>query len=162
MHDRLQCRHRLNELLRAEYTCAGQLQTVLRAEAEALLTRDIDGLERQVGEKHRLMRQLEQLAADKQRLLAEYGHGNEPADIEACIARCDDSGQLLRGWKSLLERLRICQQLNRANGITLESSRRHAQHVLGILRGESPLPDLYSAAGTTAQAGTAGRSLAKA
>lgn len=161
-HDRHQCRHRLNELLRAEYTCAGQLQSVLRAEADALLMRDLDGLERLVGEKHRLMQQFEQLDADKQRLLGEFGHGTDPTGIEACIAWCDDTGQLLRGWKSLLERVRACQQQNRVNGVTLESSRRHAQHVLGILRGQAPLPDLYSPAGTTTQPGAAGRSLAKA
>lgn len=162
LHDRQQCRHRLNELLRAEYACAGQLQSVLQAESDALQTRDLDGLERLVSEKNLIMRQLEQLTADKQRLLAEYDRGNDPAGIEACIAWCDDTGQLRRGWQSLLKRLRNCQQQNRINGITLESNRRHAQQVLGILRGQSPLPDLYSAAGTTAQAGTAGRSLAKA
>lgn len=161
-HARDQCRHRLNELLRAQYTCAGQLQSVLQAETEALLTRNLDELEHLIGEKQRLTQQLEHLAADQQRLLGEYGHGGDPAGIEACIAWCDDTGLLLRGWKALLERIRNCQQQNRVNGVALESSRRHAQHVLGILRGQAPLPDLYSAAGTTAQAGTAGRSLAKA
>lgn len=160
--DRQQCRQRLNELLRAEYACAGQLHAVLQAETEALLARNLDGLERLVGEKQRLTQQLEGLSTDLLRLLAEYGHGDDPSGIEACIAWCDDTGQLLRGWKSVLERVRNCQQQNRVNGVTLESSRRHAQHMLGILRGQAPLPDLYSAAGTTAQPGTAGRSLAKA
>lgn len=160
--DRQQCRGRLNELLSAEYTCAGLLQSVLQAEAQALLARDLDELGRLVSEKHRLILQFEQLDADRRHLLGEFGHENDPAGVEAFIAWCDDTGHLVRGWKSLLERLRDCQQLNRVNGVTLESSRRHAQNILGILRGHPALPDLYSPTGTSAQPAIASRSLAKA
>lgn len=162
MTDRQQCQHRLNELLRAEFDCAGRLQSTLLAEAEALLARDADALEHAVGEKHRLMQRLEQLDADKRQLLESHGFGNDPAGVEACIAWCDDTGHLLRGWNSLLERVRHCQQQNRVNGVTLESSRRHAQHVLNILRGQSPPPELYNPTGMTAHPGDVGRSLAKA
>lgn len=162
MSDRQQCRHRLNELLRAEYDCAGRLQSILQSEAEALVTRNLDALEQLVGEKHQLMQRFEQLDCDKHQLLKSHGYGVDQAGIEACIAWCDATGQLLRGWKSLMERVSHCQQLNRVNGVTLDASRRHAQHALNILRGQSPLPDLYSPAGMTSQPGSAGRSLAKA
>lgn len=162
MSERQQCRHRLNELLRAEYDCAGRLQSILQAEAEALVGRDLDALEQLVGEKHQLMQRFEQLDSDKQRLLQSHGHSGDQAGIEACIAWCDETGQLLRGWKALMERVRNCQQQNRVNGVSLDASRRHAQHALNILRGQSPLPDLYSPAGMSSQPGAAGRSLAKA
>ena len=162
MRDLQQCRLRLNELLRAEYECAGRLQSVLLTEAEALEGRDLDALEQLVGEKHQLMQRFEQLDSDKLRLLQSQGYDGDQAGIEACIAWCDETGQLLRGWRSLMERLRNCQQQNRVNGITLDASRRHAQHALNLLRGESSLPDLYSPAGITSQPGAAGRSLAKA
>lgn len=162
MTDRQHCLHQLHDLLRAEFDCAGRLQSALLVEADALLARDVDALERAVGEKHQLMQRLEQLDADKQRLLTSHGYGSDPAGVEACIAWCDASGHLLRGWHMLLERVRHCQQQNRVNGVTLESSRRHAQQVLNILRGQSPLPDLYKPTGMTVHSGDTGRSLAKA
>lgn len=162
MSDRQQCRQRLNDLLRAEYECAGRLLAVLEAEADALLKRDLDGLEKLVEEKHRLMVGFDRFDADTRRLLADYDHAEGRSDIRGCINWCDDSGQLLRGWKALMDRVARCQQQNRVNGITLDSSRRHAQHALNILRGLPSAPDLYSAAGLTAQPGDSGRSLAKA
>lgn len=162
MTDRPQCRHRLNELLRAEYDCAGRLLSVLQTEADALLARNLDALEQLIGEKHQLMRHFEELDAEKQHLLQSNGYRTDQSGIEACIAWCDPTGQLLRGWKSLMERVAHCQQQNRINGVTLESSRRHAQHALSILRGQPPASDLYNPTGLTTQPGAAGRSLAKA
>ena len=159
--DRAYCRQRLNELLRAQYDCAGRLLNVLQAEAEALLSRDLDALEKLVNEKHQLMARFEQLDADTQRLLETHSDAGRK-DITACIDWCDDSGQLRRGWKALLDRIARCQQQNRVNGATLDSSRRHAQQALSVLRELAPAPDLYSATGVTAQPGVAGRSLAKA
>lgn len=160
--DRTYCRQRLNELLRAEYDCAGQLLTVLQAEADALLKRDLESLEKLVGEKHQLMARFEQLDGDTQRLLDAHGDQGGHKDITACITWCDDSGQLLRGWTALLDRVARCQQQNRVNGATLDSSRRYAQQALSVLRELAPATDLYNPAGVTAQAGVAGRSLAKA
>lgn len=160
--DRAYCRQRLHELLRAQYDCAGRLLTVLQAEAEALLNRDVESLGKLVNEKHQLVARFEQLDADTQRLLDAHRDGGGCKDITGCIAWCDDSGQLLRGWKALLDRIARCQQQNRVNGATLDSSRRHAQQALSVLRELAPAPDLYSPAGVTAQPGVAGRSLAKA
>lgn len=162
MSERPRCRQRLHELLRTQYDCAGQLLSVLQSEAEALINRDLDLLQTLAAEKQRLTVHLDQSDADMQRLLQDHGYGNQRSNVTDCIAWCDDSGQLLRGWNALMDRVARCQQQNRSNGVLLDSSRRHAQQVLSILRGSAPAPDLYNPTGHTAQPGIAGRSLAKA
>lgn len=162
MIDPRQCRLELNDLLRAEYDCASRLGTLLGIEAEALQGRDIDAIEALTGRKQALMQEFESLEAKRQVLLERAGFGGAaPADMEGCIAWCDGSGQLARGWQLLLERIRGSQHQNRRNGAILESSRRHAQQALALLRGQAPQTDLYNPNGSTS-ADTPGRSLAKA
>lgn len=162
MSDRQHYRRQLHDLLRAEFDCAGQLHTVLVAEADALANRDVDALERLVGDKQGLMQTFDALEHRKQQLLEQTGFDAADADIVSCIDWCDDTGQLKRGWQLLLERVRRCQQQNRINGATLDSSRRHAQQALAILRGQPITTPLYNPAGTTALNEASGRSLAKA
>ncbi|MFN2309367.1 MAG: flagella synthesis protein FlgN [Gammaproteobacteria bacterium] len=156
------CRERLNALLHAEYACAGQLVTLLETETAALQGRDIDALETLAADKQALMQHFESLEAQRQALLEQAGFGGSPADVEGCIAWCDGSGQLARGWHLLLERIRRSQHQNRCNGAILEASRRHAQQALAVLRGQAPHGDLYHANGCTTTDNTRGRSIAKA
>ena len=162
MNDRQHYRSQLHELLRAEFDCAGRLHAVLAAEADALVNRDVDTLERLVGDKQGLMQTFEDLELRKQQILEQTGFGGTEQHVEACIDWCDDSGQLKRGWHLLMERIRRCQHQNRINGATLDSSRRHAQQALAILRGQPVAAPLYNPAGATALNGDNGRSLAKA
>ncbi|MBI5461099.1 MAG: flagellar protein FlgN [Gammaproteobacteria bacterium] len=162
MNDRQHYRSQMLDLLRAEFDCAGQLHATLTAEAEALASRDVDRLERLVGDKQALMQTFEALELRKQQILEQTGFSGANRDIEACIDWCDDRGQLKRGWHLLLERIRRCQQQNRINGATLDSSRRHAQQALAILRGQPIAVPLYNPTGSTALNEDNGRSLAKA
>lgn len=162
MSDRQSYRTELNDLLRAEYTCAGRLNTLLGAEAKALITRDVEAMERLLDEKQGLIQQLEHLENRMRQLLQSAGFGTQPRDVEACLAWCDDSGQLIKGWRLLMERIRNAQQQNRINGATLESSRRYTQQTLALLRGQVPESDLYNPTGNTGSYALAGRSLAKA
>lgn len=161
MSDRQHSRRQLHDLLRAEFDCAGQLQTVLAAEAEALANRNVDALEHIVGNKQDLMQAFNGLEYRTQQILEQTGFGAGKQGIEACIDWCDDSGQLKRGWQLLLERIRRCQHQNRINGAILDSSRRHAQEALAILRGQPITTPLYNPTGATLNE-TSGRSLAKA
>jgi flagellar biosynthesis/type III secretory pathway chaperone len=165
MSDRQHCHKQMHDLLRAEYDCAGKLQRVLAAETEALTQRDVDALERLVGDKHDLMQSFDALELRKQQILEQAGFGSATRDIEACLACldwCDDHGQLRRGWQLLLDRLAQCQHQNRINGATLDSSRRYAQQALSILRGESAPVSLYNPTGASTSGHDNGRSLAKA
>ncbi|MBI5042214.1 MAG: flagellar protein FlgN [Gammaproteobacteria bacterium] len=161
MNDRQHYRNQLHDLLRTQFDCAGRLHTVLTAEAEALTNRDVDSLERLVGDKHGLIQTFEALELRKRHILDQTGFGADQ-DVEACIDWCDDSGQLRRGWHLLLERINRCQRQNRINGATLDSSRRHAQQALAILRGQPIAAQLYNPAGATTLNEDSGRSLAKA
>lgn len=155
------CREELTALLRAEHDCAGRLGTLLGTETEALQGRDIDALEDITERKQSLMQTFDSLEARRLALLERAGFGGPQPDVDGCIAWCDDSGHLARGWQLLLERIRQCQHQNRCNGAILESSRRHAQQALALLRGQAPQTDLYTPSGSTAADNT-GRSLAKA
>lgn len=162
MHDPLQCRQQLNDLLHAEYDCAGQLQSVLTAEASALVDRDINALEALVREKNTLLQTLETLELRKKQVLEQAGLSSAPNQIEASIDDCDERGQLKRGWHLLLQRLARCQQQNRANGATLDSSRRYTQQALSILRGQTVPVALYDPRGSNTSSHDSGRPLAKA
>jgi flagellar biosynthesis protein FlgN len=161
MADPRECREELNELLRAEYDCAGRLGSLLGIETTALHGRDIEAIEALVGRKQALMQEFDSLETRRQALLERAGFGGPQPDVDACIAWCDSSGRLARGWRLLLDRIRDCQHRNRRNGAILESSRRHAQQALALLRGQSPQTDLYNPNGSTAT-DPLGRSLAKA
>lgn len=162
MSDRQHYRSQMHDLLRAEFDCAGQLHAVLAAEAEALANRDVDTLERLIGDKQGLMQTFDALELRKRQVLEQTGFGGTEPDVVACIDWCDDTGQLKRGWHLLLERIRRCQQQNRINGATLDSSRRYAQQALAILRGQPVTTPLYNPTGATALNEAGGRSLAKA
>lgn len=152
----------MHDLLRAEYDCAGKLLAILSAETEALISRDLEALEHLVGSKHDLMQRFEALELRKQQLLEQSGFGSASQGIEACLDWCDERGQLQRGWRLLLDRLAHCQQHNRSNGATLDSSRRFAQQALSILRGESAPVSLYNPTGASSSSHDGGRCLAKA
>jgi flagellar biosynthesis/type III secretory pathway chaperone len=162
MSNRQHYHSQLHDLLHAEFDCAGQLHTVLAAEAEALANRDVDSLERLVGDKHGLMQTFETLEHRKRLILEQAGFGNAEQGVEDFIDWCDENGQLKHGWRLLLERVRRCQHQNRINGATLDSSRRHAQQALAVLRGQAVTTPLYNPTGATAPHEDGGRSLAKA
>ncbi len=143
-------------------TAPENFSVVLAAETEALTQRDVDALERLVGDKHDLMQSFEALELRKQQILDHVGFGDAARGIEACLDWCDDHGQLRRGWQLLLDRLAQCQNQNRINGATLDSSRRYAQQALSILRGESAPVSLYNPTGASTSGHDSGRSLAKA
>lgn len=162
MTDRQSCHTELDSLLHAEYVCTGKLNTLLSAESEALIARDVDTLEQLVKDKHELLQTFGQLEERLQQLLQSAGFGTERTDVEACIGWCDNNGRLKKGWRLLLERIQLAQQKNRVNGATLEATRSHAQQALALLRGQSPESPLYNPTGNTGVNHLAGRSLAKA
>lgn len=162
MIDRQTCYTDLHDLLHAEYVCAGQLNALLSAEADALITRDVDTLEQLVKDKHELLQTFGRLEDRMQQLLLSAGFGTQRADVEACLTWCDNNGRLKKGWQLLLERIQLAQQKNRVNGATLESTRSHAQQALALLRGQSPESPLYNPTGNTGVNHLAGRPLAKA
>ncbi len=162
MIDRQTCHTDLHDLLHAEYVCAGQLNALLSAEADALIARDVNTLEQLVKDKQNLVLTFGQLEDRLQQLLQSAGFGAQRTDIEACLKWCDNNGRLQKGWRLLLERIQLAQQKNRVNGATLESTRSHAQQALALLRGQSPESPLYNPTGNTGVNHLAGRTLAKA
>jgi flagellar biosynthesis/type III secretory pathway chaperone len=162
MADREHYRTLLYPLLRAEYDCAGRLNRLLGAETQALVTRDVETIERLIEDKQSLLQEFEALETRMQRLLRDAGFGGERPDIEACLTWCDEQGGLFRGWQLVLERVRQVQQQNRVNGVTLEAARRHAQQAVSVLRGEVPQMEVYNPAGSTASNIAGSRTIAKA
>ncbi len=162
MIDRQTCHTDLHDLLHAEYVCAGQLNTLLSAEADALISRDVDTLEQLVKDKLELVENFGSLEDRMRQLLQSADFGNQRSDIEACLDWCDNNGRLKKGWKLLLERIQHAQHQNRINGATLESTRSHAQQALALLRGQAPESPLYNTTGNTGMNHLAGRTLAKA
>ncbi|HSH28830.1 MAG TPA: flagellar protein FlgN [Thiohalobacter sp.] len=152
----------LTQLFDREQRTLTALNRILATELEALQTRDTAALEQAARDKAERMQELEGMERDLASLLSRAGHGSDRDGIEACIARCDHSGDLADRWAQLLQSLQQCQERNRHNGAAIEVHRRHTRSALATLRGESTDPSTYAASGHTDSAHTGTRPLAKA
>lgn len=153
------CRRQLATVLRQQQACCEQLLSILGDEAAALADRDADRLEQLITAKNSLMQTFEGLETQRVQCLSAAGF--KPDQMQACLAWCDRDNLLAQSWHKLLDSLRSCQHENRKIGATVEASRRHVQQVLGLLRGQSPQANLYSASGTQTTPFAASRPLAK-
>lgn len=156
---REQCRTQLLATFQAELTCAARLQNLLAQETEALEARDSVAMECLIADKHTIMQDFERLETQRGEILKTAGFADHQIDL--CISRCDRDGQLKLVWQQLLDRVRDCQHSNRKIGATVEVSRRYVQQALGVLRGQSPQADLYTASGASNTPFAATRTLGK-
>lgn len=156
---REQCRTQLLALFQAELACASRLRALLDHETEALEARDSNRMESLIADKHIVMQDFERLEGQRVEILKHAGFADHQVDL--CISRCDRDGHLQQTWQRLLDDVRACQHTNRKIGATVEVSRRYVQQALGVLRGQSPQADLYTAKGSSNTPFTASRTLGK-
>lgn len=141
--------HTLLAVLNGELQCSEQLLACLDTERTALTARDMETLEKTTAEKLQLSRKLEQLEQQRTALVTEMGFSSDVDSLHACFDSLPQASMLNRLWRGILANLEACRNGNLANGGILEASRQHVEQALGILRGQTGAPALYSQAGNT-------------
>ena len=138
---------------------ATRLLEVLQREHAALTGRDPAAVEQITNEKHQQLARLEEASRQQASALRSAGYVDDKVKVEGWIKQ--HHRNLLPSWESLQNLLSRCQQQNQANGIVIETNRRHTQLALGVLLGKPQETQTYGAGGNTTHGGNS-RSLAKA
>lgn len=110
----------------------GELALALDAELAAVRVLDSAALDRAGERKQALLRQLEQLDAERRQMLREAPHASSTAGT---------------AWPAIEQSLRTCQQLNQRNGTIVNTRLNHIREALSILTGHIGEGGLYDQAG---------------
>jgi len=149
----------LGTVLDRELEAADRLLAALEAERALLIGPDPAALESATATKERLVREFEQLAAERRAVMTQLGHG---VDREAMIrllravedpAYTDESpraGPLAARWRRLLDRLTKLRDANERNGLIIGLRSRQVRQALNVLRTGRPDELTYGRAGAAA------------
>ena len=148
-------REALREVLAAELARAQRMLEVLRLERDALARRDLPAVEQAAAEKDRLIGLLEGLADQQASLLK--GAGIDPAapELDTVLERAH-LPECAATWRELRAVLAECRQQNLVNGGVVDTLRRFARDVLGLMRGSPAGPGTYGRSGEVSNSGGGG------
>ncbi|MBK1716730.1 flagella synthesis protein FlgN [Thiocystis violacea] len=139
-----------------------RLESVMLEETRTIESRDVDGLQRAVAEKQRLVTRLEAETARQKDWIEGARLSFTPEGIEAFIQAFDQEDRLGSRWSMLREHIRRCDQLNSDNARLIERDRRRIAATLRLLRGEDSSATTYDPQGRTAAGGQRGRTISQA
>jgi flagellar biosynthesis/type III secretory pathway chaperone len=128
----------IERILHEEARLLGDLEQLLRSEAEILRGDDVDAIERIGSSRHQCIDALTGLEAERAdtcRLLA-CGSGREGFD--KLLDWCDPARSLHARWHANLDIARRCKDLNDRNGAVVTARLNRVQQLLATLRGTSP------------------------
>lgn len=150
----------LKLLLEKDLTDISNLRATLKEEATALKERNTDHINHLAKNKGTLVKQIEDRARAKVKLITASGAKIEAGKVKIGIDALGDP-DLSRLWNDSLIQLDECKQLNQVNGLVIERSRARNQKIMDIVRGQHSKPKLYGNTGTE-QAYSSATSIAKA
>jgi flagellar biosynthesis protein FlgN len=139
-----------------------QLAEFMLEELRAITSRDLDGLQRSVSEKQRLLARLEAETARQRDWIEAAGFSFTPDGVERFIQTQDQDEQLGTRWSALLDHTRRCDQLNSDNARSIERDQRRIAMTLRLLKGEDASTTTYDPRGRTAASGQRGRTISQA
>ncbi len=138
----------LEQILQHEVECTEHMIACLRKERSALTSRNLEALEEASNDKNRYAEVLEDLDRGREQSLRTLGYTSDTRGMNQCFSDLPNGSKLSTLWDSILANLRACQDGNITNGGILEHSRHHVEQALGILRGQSGAPAVYSSQGS--------------
>lgn len=124
----------MRDLLEATAEELQRLRVLLSDEAERLKARNIDGLDRLLGDKLASLQVIERQDTERRRLLVAAGEADDPEGMRRYLAAAPD---LSASWEALKSELRAVQELNEANGTLIQRGMGDLQRRIGLLHGES-------------------------
>lgn len=128
---------------------AERLETALRLEHDALIGNDDQALDATGRDKDALVRTLEALEGERQRIGRRLGISLGPAPMRAALAGQPEARDR---WAACLAVLERCQAINAGNGRIVESKLHHVRAALDLISGRLPGSATYGPTGQTAPA----------
>lgn len=149
-------------LVKAELGGFREFHQLLQQEQDALIKGDTDQLLRLASQKSELVEKLAGLGAQRHGLIATAGCTNDAAGIATYLDAVKAQTSTRGMWEKLLDLAREVDQVNRSNGILIDTRLRHNQQALSALKSAAnPMASLYGPNGQISAAAS-GRRLDKA
>lgn len=144
--------------LAQEIEAADRLVALLKQEQEHLIKADIESLTALTEEKTRAVSNMSELAMARHRHLAASGLPPTEEGMQQWMKSIASATPASRAWSRLLELMRSAKELNRVNGILINTHLSRNQAALGVFQQQAKGGDLYGPDGQ-ATAKPAGRGL---
>ncbi|MBZ0106826.1 MAG: flagellar protein FlgN [Sulfuricella denitrificans] len=149
-------------LIEAEYSGFQEFHHLLKQEQGALIKGDVDLLLQLSASKSDLIEKLTGLSTQRIRLITAAGYENNASGISAYLDAAKVQTATRDRWNKLLDLAREVDQINRSNGILIDTRLRHNQQTLSVLQSAAnPSASLYGPNGQISGAAS-GRRLDKA
>ena len=144
--------------LAQEIAAADHLVGLLKKEQEHLIKADIEGLTVLTEEKTKAVSAMSELAMARHRSLAANGLNATEEGMQQWIKGMAPAAPASRAWSQLLELMRGAKELNRTNGILINTHLSRNQAALGVFQQNTQGNALYGPDGQ-ASAKSTGRGL---
>ncbi|KHL70674.1 MULTISPECIES: flagella synthesis protein FlgN [Pseudomonas] len=135
---------------RADIEQAQRLLELLESEHHALCHCELAVLESLLGDKTRLLDELDRQRHQRSDLLRASGLSADRAGLETLAARSSDGEALLEAATQLAELLDSCQGLNQRNGRLIQNGQTNVEGLLMVVRGKNDAAGLYNRLGQSA------------
>lgn len=130
--------------IQAEQEAFQEFHHILQEEQAALIERDIDRLLQIAPRKNELLGKLFNFGDARNRALSTAGYQTTAAGMESWLHAIRADDRTHEAWHKLLSLAREAEQINRGNGILIETALRHSQQALSILQvAANPALSLY-------------------
>ena len=136
----------LKQLIDKDLSDLDQLHTTLLNEAQALKDRNSTEIEVIAKTKGTLVKNIEDRARAKVKLITASGAPIEAGKVKMVIDARGDA-ELSTLWSQSLNQLEQCKELNQVNGLVIERSRSRNQKIMDMVRGKHQKPKLYGEKG---------------
>lgn len=128
------------------------LLQLLKDEQELLVNADVDGLNKAIEEKGKLVAKMGELARARHRSLAAAGYEASEAGMQNWL-KGQKSQQIHQNWTSLIELAQLARELNRTNGMLIGQHMARTQTALNVLQGAPEGGGMYGPQGQATGAG---------
>lgn len=143
--------------LQEEQQAARQLIDLLHQEQALLIAADIDGIVMVTERKGPIIARMSELATRRHRALATAGHSADEAGmqdwIDRQVAGKPTHAQASSDWTALLAMARQAREINRINGVLINSHMARNQSALNVLRVQSTGGNFYGPDGQATSRG---------
>ena len=148
-------------LLNHEVASLDRLQDVLKQEYDALLSADIEAIERATSGKNLALKTQADATQARQRLTISSSFSGTEEGLQQLLASCDNREQLVPLYSRLVSLAKQCHASNRTNGRLIMQKQQQTLGALNIIRQTNSDAATYSGQGKTMATG-ATRTLGKA
>lgn len=144
----------IKHLLERHLAALEDIQGLLAREMQCLLKGDADDIGQLATDKQIALDRITETAYRMEKLLSCEGAKTDPARLADCIKRAPDADEISHLRNRLTDELRVCAELNQANGAILESNRAASERALRLLLPPPCDPDRYRATGRLENSGS--------